>query len=51
VTARDEDSNFHAPLGRERIPNFIRERRVERVPVLSGRSSRHGDQGLRLHMG
>ena len=25
--------------------NFIRERRVERVPVLSGRSSRHGDQG------
>jgi hypothetical protein len=45
VTAREEDSNFQQTLGRERIPNFILERRVERVPVLSGRSSRHGDQG------
>jgi hypothetical protein len=50
VAAREEDSNFQRRLGREQIPKFIRERRVERVPVLSGRSSRHGDQGLRLHM-
>ncbi len=44
-------ATFSARSGASGYQNFIRERRVERVPVLSGRSSRHGDRGLRLHVG
>jgi hypothetical protein len=52
MTAREEErETFSAGSGASGYQNFILERRVERVPVLSGRSSRHGDQGLRLHMG
>jgi hypothetical protein len=36
VSAREEDSSFPRPLGRERT-QMVRERRVERAPVLSAR--------------
>jgi hypothetical protein len=41
VPAREEDSSLQRPLEREQT-NKVCERRVERAPLLSGRSSRRG---------
>ena len=43
VPAIEEDSSSQRTFGRERTYNTVCERRVERAPLLSGRSSRHGE--------
>jgi hypothetical protein len=53
-TQADTALTFHDRDGRqesdtvEGIEQIVRERRVERAPLLSGRSSRHGGQGVEL---